>query len=315
MATVATMACGNTSPAVVRVGALPDPGACRASLEYRLEALELVPYGDLPDQGTKVGILAARLQLGDQALCDLAAGLAFMPDPCGSPLSVLEALSTEVKCMLRIELGRHAVRLARSGYGAQVIAVELFRDLARERARRADFILDDAPALGLASASHILVEFLNFKCPHCRRVSQGVKDLVRAHPNVRLFIKHYPLSHEAATARASAIASLAAAQQGRFWEAHDVFYARQDELEEDTIPMLLLAAGVDVDKARAAMADPALAALVDRDVKEAEVADISGTPAFYLDGKVVGSFEALQERVGSLTKEVTAGVSPRREQP
>jgi protein-disulfide isomerase len=82
-----------------------------------------------------------------------------------------------------------------------------------------------APTRGPATAPVSLVEFSDFECPFCAVTAPVVRQLLLAYPSqLRFAFKHYPLpmhkesplAHEAAAA---------AADQGKFWEMHDLLFA------------------------------------------------------------------------------------------
>jgi protein-disulfide isomerase len=85
--------------------------------------------------------------------------------------------------------------------------------------------LRSAPTRGPATAPISLVEFSDFECPFCAQTAPVVRQLLLAYPSqLRFAFKHYPLpmhkqsplAHEAAAA---------AADQGKFWEMHDLLFA------------------------------------------------------------------------------------------
>jgi protein-disulfide isomerase len=85
--------------------------------------------------------------------------------------------------------------------------------------------LAHAPTRGPATAPISLVEFSDFECPFCAVTAPVVRQLLLAYPSqLRFAFKHYPLpmhkesplAHEAAAA---------AADQGKFWEMHDLLFA------------------------------------------------------------------------------------------
>jgi protein-disulfide isomerase len=82
-----------------------------------------------------------------------------------------------------------------------------------------------APTRGPATAPISLVEFSDFECPFCAVTAPVVRQLLLAYPSqLRFAFKHYPLPMHKESPLAHE-ASLAAADQGKFWEMHDLLFA------------------------------------------------------------------------------------------
>ena len=82
----------------------------------------------------------------------------------------------------------------------------------------------NSPQKGPAGAKVTIIEFSDFQCPFCSRVVPTLKKLHETYPNdVRVIFKHNPLSfHE--DANLAAQATIAAEEQGKFWEMHDKLF-------------------------------------------------------------------------------------------
>jgi protein-disulfide isomerase len=87
-----------------------------------------------------------------------------------------------------------------------------------------------SPSTGPADAWVTIVEFSDFECPYCAAVQGTLQTVLStAGSDVRHVWKHFPLSFHAG-ARPAAIAAECARAQGRFWEFHDLVFARQSSL-------------------------------------------------------------------------------------
>lgn len=103
----------------------------------------------------------------------------------------------------------------------------------QQSSRRIHVPLGDAPSKGPPEALVTIVEFSDFQCPHCRTASKAVARLMERRPEeVRLFFRHSPIPMAHPQAEAAAMASMAAAEQGRFWEYHDALFAHPERLSE-----------------------------------------------------------------------------------
>lgn len=90
-------------------------------------------------------------------------------------------------------------------------------------------LIDSQSQRLLPEAPVQLVEFGDFQCPACGATHPVIKQL-QAHFGSRLgFVyRHYPLDGIHPHADSTALASQAAANQGKFFEYHDLLFAKQN---------------------------------------------------------------------------------------
>jgi len=82
--------------------------------------------------------------------------------------------------------------------------------------------------MGPADAKVTVVEFSDFECPACAATSPLVNQLIAQYPNdVRVIYRHFPLVDIHPYAMLAAQASEVAAEQGKFWEMHDLLFENQ----------------------------------------------------------------------------------------
>jgi len=166
------------------------------------------------------------------------------------------------------------------------------REAARQRsrdavqARRSELLQDPAsPVGGNAAGDVTVVEFFDYRCPHCKRMAPVLKALVSADPGVRVVYKELPiLGEESVIAARGALAALA---QGRYIEAHDRLMAEAGPLTADRVVTLLGALGLDAARLRADMARVDPAAAFGPTLSLAEALGIEGTPAFVVGPELV----------------------------
>jgi protein-disulfide isomerase len=147
--------------------------------------------------------------------------------------------------------------------------------------------------LGPADAPLTLVEYLDYECPFCARVS-GVGEELREHfgDRLRYVTRHLPLPVHP-HAELAALAAEAAARQGRFWDMHVVLFAHQDELELEDLVGYAAEVGLDVEQFLRDLEDDELARHVEHDVASAEESGVRGTPTFFVgDTRHVGPHDA-----------------------
>ncbi len=160
-----------------------------------------------------------------------------------------------------------------------------------------------SPVLGNPDAPVSIVEYSDFQCPFCSRVQPVLKEVLQKYPDkVNLVFKHFPLSFHRA-ARPAAIASMAANDQGKFWELHDILFENQRALEADKLEEYAAKAGLDMERFKKDMADnkAKYEAQVDGDFKQCQSIDVRGTPSLYIGGKKVRSRSV--EAMGAMVEE------------
>ena len=82
-----------------------------------------------------------------------------------------------------------------------------------------------------------IIEFFDYQCPFCQRTNPAIEEAIKKHPGkVRLVLKNLPLSIHPDSALAHQ-AALAAGEQNKFWEMHDLLFANQSKIK---MPDLLL---------------------------------------------------------------------------
>jgi len=147
--------------------------------------------------------------------------------------------------------------------------------------------LGGSPRLGPDDAPVTIVTFGDFECPYCVRGNTTLTSLRERYGNrLRLVYKHSPLafhSHAFVAARAT----VAAHAQGKFWAFHDALYARHAEFDEDEINVIAKEVGLDMKKFRKAMTTLELDRVIEQDLSLAMSLGVSGTPAFYVNGRAV----------------------------
>ena len=138
---------------------------------------------------------------------------------------------------------------------------------------------------GPLEAPVTLVEYGDFECPYCGQAEPVVRELLRDFGDVRYVWRHLPLSDVHPHARLAAEAAEAAADQGAFWEMHDLLLDHQDLLTFGDLVRYAEQLGLDVERFTNQLQDHAGAARVAEDVDSADLSGVSGTPTFFINGR------------------------------
>jgi protein-disulfide isomerase len=151
-----------------------------------------------------------------------------------------------------------------------------------------------------------LVEYGDFQCPYCGYYYAPLKEaLAQYGDQIQFQFRNFPLTSAHPNAFAGARAAEAAALQGKYWQMHDKLY-------EENVPYYIAeqkgqvyntwinsndpetyfvqyaqALGLDVNKFKTDYASNKVNDLINADMKAGSQLNITGTPAFFLDGKLV----------------------------
>jgi protein-disulfide isomerase len=91
--------------------------------------------------------------------------------------------------------------------------------------------VSDAEIEGSPNAKVMIAEFSDFQCPFCKRWTESSIVDVRSRlgDDVAIAFLHFPISQIHANAGNASLVSICAGEQGKFWEMHDLLFARQAE--------------------------------------------------------------------------------------
>jgi Na+/H+ antiporter NhaA len=138
---------------------------------------------------------------------------------------------------------------------------------------------------GPIDAPVTVVEYGDFECEYCGQAEPVVRELLREFGDVAYAWRHLPLTDVHPHAQLAAESAEAAADQGAFWEMHDLLLANQDALRPDDLVGYAEQLGLDLDRFATALREHAGAGRVAEDVDGADLSGVSGTPTFFVNGR------------------------------
>jgi Na+/H+ antiporter NhaA len=138
---------------------------------------------------------------------------------------------------------------------------------------------------GPSGAPVTLVEYGDFECPYCGQAEPVVRALLADFGDLQYVWRHLPLTDVHTHAQLAAEAAEAAAEQGRFWQYHDLLFQHQDALTVRDLVRYAGELGLDVDRFRDDLRRHAYAPRVAEDVDSADLSGVAGTPTFFINGQ------------------------------
>lgn len=141
-------------------------------------------------------------------------------------------------------------------------------------------------AKGKGTARVAIIEFSDFQCDFCftyatQTLPQIDRDYVRT-GKVRYFFRNLPQTPGHPNAFRAAEAARCAAEQGKFWEAHDRFFANQNALNPNDWPQHAQALALDAEKFNQCLMSGKYDDEINKDLDESQKLGIQGTPAFLI---------------------------------
>jgi protein-disulfide isomerase len=159
--------------------------------------------------------------------------------------------------------------------------------------------------LGPEDAPVVVVEFLDFQCPYCRKAWQeSLVPLRQRFPkDVRLAIVHLPLEIHTA-AKGAAEASVAAGRQRKFWDFHDRLFAHEGPLGRSAFVEIAREIGLDIERFQKDLDDPEVAEIVAKDQQLARRLGVTATPSFFVNGRYRSGFQDPKAMAAIVEKEL-----------
>jgi protein-disulfide isomerase len=169
--------------------------------------------------------------------------------------------------------------------------------------------------LGNPAAPVEIVEFADFECPVCAQWATVTEPDVRSRlidqGKAKLRVYTFQVTSAHGNSIAAALAAECAADQGKFWEMHDLLLAHQDHLRKPDLLEYAERLGLDMARFQKELFSHAHLAHVGHDVESADISGVSGTPTFFINGRrQYGAFDE-----ASLTSAVASARARSRIQP
>jgi protein-disulfide isomerase len=164
--------------------------------------------------------------------------------------------------------------------------------------------VDAAPFVGATDAPVTIVEFSDFHCPFCQRAEDTIGQILsRYGDRVRLIWRDYPIDNLHPQSRQAHEAARCASDQGKFWPYHKALFAGPPK-PPDQLPAVAQETGLDMASFKACVASGKHQAEVQKDVEEGKRLDVTGTPTFFINGRVLAGAQPLEAFVRVIDDEL-----------
>jgi protein-disulfide isomerase len=165
----------------------------------------------------------------------------------------------------------------------------------------------EGPAQGDAKAPITIVEFSDYQCPFCGRAEESVKKVLENYKGkVRVVFRDFPLPFHDKAPKASEAAHCAG-DQGKYWEMHDKLFANQQALDVAQLKDHAKGIGLDTGKFDKCLDSGEKAKVVESSKKAGEEAGVSGTPAFFINGRPLSGAQPYEKFKEVIDSELASG--------
>lgn len=167
-------------------------------------------------------------------------------------------------------------------------------------AEHSDEIFNDpaAPIVGNPGGDVALVEFFDYNCPYCRKAAPLLQQAVADDAGLKLVLKEWPILGPGSEFAAKA--ALASQRQGKYEAFHKRLMSFTSAINESSTLTVAGQVGLDVERLKQDMKDPAIWAAIERNRRLANDLRITGTPTFVVGDQIIRGLvelETLQQSI------------------
>lgn len=201
----------------------------------------------------------------------------------------LQGEPAELRPKVRDYLREQKMQERRRSYLASLLQrAKVERFLEEPEPTRIPVSAEGAFTQGPKDARVTIVEFSDFQCPFCSRVVATLKEVMRLYPRqVRLAFRDFPIVSLHPKAPKAAEAARCAGEHGKFWEYHDLLFESQAQATIADFKRFAEQLKLDANGFAACLESGKHAAAVASDVQEGTRLGITGTPTFFINGRLV----------------------------
>lgn len=168
--------------------------------------------------------------------------------------------------------------------------------------------------VGNPKAEVTLEEFGEYESEVCAKANEVVKELLQKYDGkIRFNFRHFPLTKIHQRSLKAGEAAVATAQEGKFWEMHNILFANRRNLGTTSLKLHSKEAGVKSKKFLDDLVNATYGWQVQGDLKEGLNRGVKDVPAFFVNGtRIPGNpgLEELSKAIESALKQVSKKSTP-----
>jgi len=161
--------------------------------------------------------------------------------------------------------------------------------------QRIEVSVQGAPFKGGEKAAVTIVEFSDFHCPFCRQVVSTLAQLEsRYGEKIKLVFRDFPIESLHPGAPKAHEAARCANEQGKFWPYHDKLFASPPSSSPEVFKGLAREIRLDAGTFETCLSSGKYQAAIKEDIAEGNRIGVSGTPAFFINGRQISGAQPLE---------------------
>jgi len=161
--------------------------------------------------------------------------------------------------------------------------------------QRIEVSVQGAPFKGGEKAAVTIVEFSDFHCPFCRRVIPTLTQLEsRYGEKIKLVFRDFPIENLHPGATKAHEAARCATEQEKFWPYHDKLFAGPPNSSPEFFKGLAKEVGLDAVTFETCLGSGKYQAAIKEDIAEGNRVGVGGTPAFFVNGRLITGAQPLE---------------------
>jgi protein-disulfide isomerase len=154
----------------------------------------------------------------------------------------------------------------------------------------------DGPSRGPANAPVTVVAFEDFQCPFCKQAQATLEVvLARYKDKVKTVHRDFPLQSLHPAAWKAHEAGRCAEEQGKFWEYRDLLYKNTPAAGVDQLIDYATQLNMNPTNFRQCLDSGKFKAVVQKDEEEGGRIGVQGTPAFFINGRLLSGAQSSSE--------------------
>ena len=167
-------------------------------------------------------------------------------------------------------------------------------------------------SLGAEDAPIVIVEVMDFRCPHCREMENTVREVLAKNPDVRIIYKYMPVYGE--LSMNDVRLALAAGKLGKYPEMHDFLMTQDETLDDSAVLQRLQGMGLDVAEVQKLIASDEIINAAVKPMAAAARLGIKTVPVFIHGKTIYSQFETkpTYEDFENLLKQIRAASKPKK---
>ena len=161
--------------------------------------------------------------------------------------------------------------------------------------QRIEVSVQGAPFKGGDKAPVTIVEFSDFYCPFCKRVVSTLAKLEsRYGDKVKLVFRDFPIESLHPGASKAHEAARCADEHGKFWAYHDKLFASPPKSSPEIFKGFAKEVGLDPVVFETCLSSGKHQAAIKKDIEEGQRLGVTGTPAFFINGRLLTGAQPLE---------------------